>query len=118
MVKNKRKDGTTGRWTRKFSIQFTTSQQKSRYTSNRRYAIRIKEDKQRKKRKKTKAVRGRDRHLVSGQSSRRQSHMRTHETRRGNSHIGWSSKAIEFSWWGRGRWCIRGDTGCQLFEGR
>jgi hypothetical protein len=45
------------------------------------------------------------------------SHLRTHEARRGNSHIGWSSKAIEFSWWGRGRWCVRGDTSCQLFEG-
>jgi hypothetical protein len=31
---------------------------KSRYTSNRRYAIRIKEDKEREEKKKTKAVRG------------------------------------------------------------
>jgi hypothetical protein len=43
--------------------------------------------------------------------------MRAHQTRRRNSHIRWSSKTIEFSWWRRGRWCVRGDTGCQLFKG-
>jgi hypothetical protein len=71
------------------------------------------------KEKKEKRPYGHDHHLVLGQSSRRHSHMRAraHQTRRGNSHVGRPSKAIEFSWRRRGRWCVRGNPGCQLFEG-
>lgn len=76
-----------------------------------------KEAKKKTKKGKKKRPYGRDRHLVLGQSSRRHSHMRAHQTRRGNAHVWGSSKTIEFSWWRRGRWCVRGDTGCQLFEG-
>lgn len=55
--------------------------------------------------------------FILGQGSWGHSHMRTHEARRGDSHLRWSSDSIILSWRGRGRWCICGHTGGQLLEG-
>lgn len=59
-----------------------------------------------------------DRRVILGQGSGGHSQVRAHQAWRRDSHLRRSSGSIELSRWGRGRWCVRGHTGGQLFEGR
>ena len=91
---------------------------KSRYTSNRRYAIRnrkiTKEKKKQGKHKERRIGRHRRRHLILRHGPRGHATVRAHEIR-GDPHL-WSSNSIELS---RGRWsrCVCRDACSELFQG-
>lgn len=111
------------------------SPHKSRYTSNRRYAIRNHKRKKNGEKTKKRSARQsrrtkmekekeenrekiktqgktfmRHRHFVSRHRPRGHAHMRAHETRRGNAHVRSSIKVP------RGRGCVCGHTSSELFQ--
>jgi hypothetical protein len=107
-TKQGRKISNAQRETENSLYEFTASH-KSRDTSSRRYAIRIRETKE--------SRTGVIVHIVIlGQSSWGHSRMRAHETWWGNAHVQGSSHSIELSWWRRSWWSVRGNARGQLFE--
>ena len=108
-----------------YTIQYP---HKSRYTSNRRYAIRNRKpqkEKRKEKKKRKKKLEGKLKErrvgvifVISslGHGSRGHAKVRAHETWWGNSHLRRSSNSIDLS---RGRWggCVCRNACGELFEG-